>query len=242
MLDISGCGHAWLPINWVADQLGLKHRTVIDYVRRCKQKVLFRKIHWQGDWVHVYYSSMAKVACHYSSPSGCRVLVGPEHLKFKKAIIPEAIAKAKQEQSLWKQQEEQKAKQGNRKPRMNTLGQVFRSGSSHHAGGKSPILRRTQRFTFVSAEFTAFGISQPTIANEMGRSERTVNRRLSNAYRQFLAARHQAELAPLNRAQLAVQTSLSPDMLQFARSESSGHDPHQGLWSGLETWVYFVLV
>jgi hypothetical protein len=220
MLDPSGCGHAWLPINWAVDQLGLKRRTVIDYVRRCNQYGLFRKTRWRGDWVHVYYSSIAKVACHYSGPGGCRVLVGPEHLKFKKAIIPEAIVKAKQQQSFWKQREEQKATQGTRKPQMNTLGQVFGSESSHYAGGKSPILRRTQRFTFVSAEFTAFGVSQPTIADEMGRSERTVNRRLSNTYRQSIAARYQAELAPLNRAQLAVQTPLSPDMVQFASSES----------------------
>jgi hypothetical protein len=134
MLDVSGCGHAWLSIEWAVAQLGLKRRTVIDYVRRCNQYGLFPAIHWQGDCVHVYYSSMAKVAYHYSGPGGCRVLVGPEHLKFKKAIIPEAIVKAKQQQSFWKQREEQKAKQGTRKPRMNTLGQVFRSESSHYAG------------------------------------------------------------------------------------------------------------
>lgn len=220
MLDVSGSGHVWVSVDWAAKQLGLKRRTVIDYVRRCHQYGLFRSIRWQGDFVHIYYSSLPKVACAYSGPGGCRVLVEPGEVKFKKAMIAEAVAKTKQNQSYYLQHKEQQAKQGTKKPRMNTLEQVFGSGSSHYAGGKSPVLRRTQRFTFVISEFPLFGASQPIMAAEINRHERTVRRRLSKQYRESLATRHQADLPPLNRAQLAIQTRLSPDALWFYQSQS----------------------
>ncbi|MBE9113959.1 hypothetical protein IQ273_31810 [Nodosilinea sp. LEGE 07298] len=225
MLDLKGSGWASLSIVQAAEILNLARRTVVDYVRRCRQYGLFRSLRWDGpNHVRVFYSSLPKVAHAHSSSGGCRVLVEPENLKLKKAIVVEAIAKSKQQQSFYKQHKEQQTKQNRKKPQINTLSQVFGKESSHYAGGTSPILRRTQRFTFVDSLFTIFGTSQPTIAASVGRSERTVRRRLSNQYREALAIRHQKDLTVLKRTQLALKTEISPEMLRFQRSESFSQD------------------
>lgn len=225
MLDLKGSGWASLSVAQAAEILNLSPRTVVDYVRRCCQHGMFRSLRWDGqNHVQVFYSSLPKVAYAYSSSGGCRVLVEPENLKFKKAIVIEAIAKSKQQQSFYKQHKEQQTKQNKKKPRMNTLGQVFGKESSCYAGGTSPILRRTQRSTFVDSSFTVFGTSQLTIAASVGRSERTVRRRLSSQYREDLASRHQKDLTVLKKTQLAIKTKISPEMLQFQRSESLNGD------------------
>ncbi len=227
MLDPKGSGWATLSVAQAAETLNLSKRTVIDYVRRCRQCGLFRSIQWHGpDHVRVFYSSLPKVAHAYSSSGGCRALVEPKDLKFKKAIVVEAIAKSKQQQSFYKQHKEQQTKQNKKRPQMNTLGQVFGKESSHYAGGTSPILRRTQRFTFVDSSFTVFGTSQRTIGASIDRSERTICRRLSNRYRESLASRHQEDLKGLNRTQVVVKKEITPKMLQFQRSESLERDTY----------------
>ena len=226
MADVRGSGYSVLDIQETSQVLRLAPRTVRDYVRRCCQYGLFRHIQWNGNnEVKIFYSALAKVATAYSGPGGCRVLVRPKDLCNKKAIIVEAIAKTRQKRSFYQQFKEQQAKQGTKKPRMNSIGQVFGSGSSLYARGTSPILFRTQRFTFVTSEFTVFGTSQPAIALEMGRHERTARRRLSNAYRQRLTDRTRVEMEPLKRAQLAIQTRMSPDMLDFVQGQSFDADP-----------------
>jgi hypothetical protein len=142
-------------------------------------------------------------------------------VKFKKAIIVEAIAKSVQEHSYYKQREYQKTQQQRKNPYMNTLGQVFGPASSLNAsGGTSPVLRRTERFTFVRGNFTRIGASQPTIAGWLNRHERTARRRLSKTYRAKLQERVGEGLASLNRAQIVVQTNIAPEAFRFEQAQT----------------------
>jgi hypothetical protein len=130
-------------------------------------------------------------------------LLSPADLKFKKAVIVEAIVASQQEQSFYKAKEQQCKTQQTNKPAMVTTDQLFNKRPSVYAGGTFSIEYKTSRFTFVSPNFPNFGTSQQSIAHIIGRSVRTVQRRLSNQYRQLLAQRHNDDLSPLPRTQLA---------------------------------------
>ena len=104
---------------------------------------------------------------------------------------------------------------------MNMLGQVFGSASSLNAsGGTSPVLRRTERFTFVRGNLTRFGASQPTIAVRLNRHERTARRRLSKTYRAKRQERVGEGLLTLNRAQIVVQTNVASKTFRFEQAQN----------------------
>jgi DNA-binding NarL/FixJ family response regulator len=204
MADIEGKGVVNLCIKQVATDLNLSPRTVRDYIRKCRQFEFFRHIKWDGaDYCLVYYSGLAKVIASKSKTGPVQVLLSPADLKFKKAVIVEAIVASQQEQSFYKAKEQQCKTQQTNKPAMVTTDQLFNKRPSVYAGGTFSIEYKTSRFTFVSPNFPNFGTSQQSIAHIIGRSVRTVQRRLSNQYRQLLAQRHNDDLSPLPRTQLA---------------------------------------
>lgn len=223
--DKPGSGRAVLDIQSMASVLDLSPRTCRDYVRRCRQYGFFRWIEWSGaDQVKVYYSALDRMIALYSGPGNCQVQVGESDLMFKKAIIVEAIAQNKQEQSYYNRIQEIKGPRQYRDSRVLTVGAVFGGRSSVNASGASRhIMFRTTRFTLVSADAPTIGASLPTIAAQLGRSPRTASRRLSNRYRQRLADRHQSPLAPLPRVQLAKDAG-PQELAQHLASESFGEN------------------
>ena len=71
-------------------------------------------------------------------------------------------------------------------------------------GVQPQVLHTGKRYVFVSEEFTAFGASHDHIAGQMGRTARTVQRRLSNSYRSGRG------VGSVEKKQLAQRQSIQP--------------------------------
>lgn len=224
-MDEPGQGRTVLNITHMADTLHLSRRTIKDYVRRCREKGYFRWISWvSSDWVEVSYTGLPKVIATKSGPGNLQAHIGLADLKHKKAILVAAIAKSKQEQSYHNVWEGIEAPKEFRGYHMLSYDEVFGGRASVTAsGGRSFVQFRTRRFTFVKAETPTFGASIPTMAKEIGRSPRTVRRRLSASYRAKLSTRLGSKLDPIRKTQIAVD--VGPEAAaKFFASESLGRD------------------
>jgi|GEM_PF-6623127 len=237
MSDIEGAGHVTISVSQAALDLNLAPRTIEDYIRRCRQYEYFRHIEWlTKDLCHVYYASLAKVIATKSTIGGeVQTLLSPGDLKFKKAVIVEAAIASKQDQSFYQAKEYQKTRQETNKPAMVTVDQLFNEDrSSVNAGGNPLIKYKTNRFTFVDSQFPNFGASTITIASMLGRSARTIQRRLSNQYRQLLSNRHQQDLPVLPRTQLAKE---SGDAFVVAAMNDENLTPDPFIYFKSKAWV-----
>lgn len=225
IVDEAGSGCVDIDIATMAKDLARSERTCKDHLRMCKRSGFFRRIKWiDKDHVRVYYSAMAKVlAVRGMVNSAALDKIGVDDLKHKKVAIALAGAQHKQDQSLHQCEETTPGhKDQGRNMKVPTPSSYFAGrASSFASGGNSFVQYRTKRFTFVKPSTPIYGASQPAIAAVLGRSTRTIRRRLSAPYARTLAARLGSDLKPVPKMQLAVEVGPAA-IADFDRAENFG--------------------
>lgn len=220
-----GEGCVEIDVKVMATDLALAPRTCKDHIRKCNREGFFRTIEWLdgGKRVRVYYSAMVKVLADRGITENLVASdITIEDLKHKKVAIAAVMAKYKQEQSRHCCEESTPGKYKGRNPNVKSVGAFFGGRTSFMtSGGTSPVQFRTKRFSFVPATTAVYGASQDSIAAALGRSTRTIRRRLSAPYARKLAARFDSDLKPIPKMQIAVDVGPAA-IADFDRAENFG--------------------
>ena len=173
-VDTSGRGCAEFDLKLMAQSLGRGVSTVKRYLRDGLRLGLFRSVKCLSTGQYrVYYAGLHQVCLRMQVANfGAVVEVSVKDLRHMRFIAAEAQAQHLQKCSRFKAQ--QKHKRGIAKP-----GAIL-SPSHYSVGVKGKVLHHGRSATYVSEDFIPFGTKQATIAKSLGRSDRTIRRRLSN--------------------------------------------------------------
>lgn len=190
-LDLQGRGCAHFNLDAIAATLHRSPSTIKRWLKWGKELGLFRHYESRQRQYTVYYTSLAKVCLEWGLPSWGTVAEVPvEELVHQKAIAAEAEMQRLQRASRYR------AKQESRKNVLR-IRQVLPSSQMSQRGALGQVLHQGSRLTFIDRHAVPFGVSQETIATQLGRSERTIQRRLGNKWR------GDRGLAPIIKRQIA---------------------------------------
>jgi len=194
MMDVRGEGRATITIADAAEALKRSPVTIKRYIRQGVANKLFTGVVKRDSGTYtIYYRSLHKVAIELGLESlGAAFEVGIEDLPHLKLLATQAQAQSLQRASRFQRTRE--AKKGVQRA------EEFLAPSFNSGGGKGQILFYGLCTTYVSAEVETFGGSQQQVGEILGRSRRTINRRLNNAYRR------KKGLSPLWRKQIAQES------------------------------------
>lgn len=173
LLDEHGNGRVVTTIDALAELMELSVPTIKRYFRQGKKLGLYRDIlKPRGqETITVYLSSLSEVCKRHNIENwGACTDIYASELKNIRLITTQATAQKVQQQSR-------------HLARKQAASSSTRTGRNQkQQPGK--VLRRTDRFVYVSNDYASFGASQKTIGQRIARNERTVRRRLSNSVRQ----------------------------------------------------------
>lgn len=192
-LDKDGNGSAVVRLSDIAKILRISIYSVRRYIKSAFALGLLRgdKVRREANRVRIFYSSLADICARFNIADigGCTSIDVSEirNIKFRAA---EAEALKLQNQSLYKEAHKKK------RDRVKKILTPEELTSSDLCNG--PILFRRGRLTFLKRSVSSYGGTQKRIAYELGRHPSTVQRRLSDVYRN----RH--NLDPIAKTQLAV--------------------------------------
>lgn len=212
LLDTSGVGKVKISTSKAAAELGLQPQTVRLYLKQCLSKGLIRYAKKLEKGTHlIYYVGVGKLIAKQVGYSleelenhvDVGVFLDLPTLIQKKTVIPEAFLAHRQKQAQYAAFKLQQKLQEKKKPRVVEL-EEFLTGleSSHYEGAAPHVLRREGRYTFVSKDCPSFGGTQQFVADALGKSRRTINKRVSNKYRKKHAESKKLPIRDLNRTQL----------------------------------------
>lgn len=212
LLDTKGLGKAKISVSKAAEELGLKPQTVRLYLKQCLSKGLIRYAKKLEKGTHlIYYVGVGKLIAKQVGYSledlenhvDVGIFLDLPSLRQKKTVIPEAFLAHRQKQAQYAAFKLQQKLQEKKKPRVVEL-EEFLTGleSSHYEGAAPHVLRKEGRYTFVSQDCPSFGGTQQFVADALGKSRRTVNKRVSNKYREKYATSKNLPIKDLYRTQL----------------------------------------
>ena len=195
-IDQSGSGRVQCAIADLANVLQVSIATIRRYLKDGKRLKFFRDARTAHGIVTVFYSSTVQVCMANGLESlGAVTEVAISDLHNLKAIATQAEAQKLQQASY------HKARKGQKRP-IPTANELIpssvKSQPCKRSGASGQVVQTGDRFLFVSPDFIPFGGSQRTAAKNLGRSSRTVARRLSNR------DRFKKGLPILERRQLAI--------------------------------------
>ena len=207
-IDTHGSGKVEFTVQQAANLLHKDDQTIRRYLSQGKAIGLFRSVDRTAGRCTVYLASLFAVAHkHGIQQLGAFARVGVEDLGRLKMLATEIEAESLQRQSAHQKRKE--LKQAGRQ-RLSSIDRIFRLESSEKSRGakdrkKMPLKQKLKRSVihvgsravFVSSRFTVFGGSQAAIAKRLGRSDRTVRKRLSNTHRQRINAARTESGKPL---------------------------------------------
>lgn len=184
-IDASGSGKATFTVRQAASDIGRDIQTIKRYLEDGAKAGLFRFARRSNGLIEVYYTALTKVALRRGYESlGTFFKVTVDQLPHLKAIATEAQAASLQRQSHHEMVAALKKEQQTKRVKFNTTADIFDQAPSVVCrGGNSNVIFIGKRAVFVSQKFTVFGGSQKAIATQLDRSERTIQRRLSNTWR-----------------------------------------------------------
>lgn len=200
-IDQSGSGRVQVAIADLVDAIGVSIATIRRYLQDGKRLKFFRHARTAQGIVTLFYASTVQVCAANGLESlGAVTEVAIGELKNLKAIATQAEAQKLQQASF------HKARKGQKRP-LPTADELIPSSAKSHprkrSGASGRVVQTSKRFLFVNEDFVLFGGSQGTTAKNLGRSPRTIARRLSNR------DRTDKGLPILERRQLAIVCSLT---------------------------------
>lgn len=174
-MDLKGSGKVTLDLAQASEILDRSPQTIRRWTESGKRLNFFRSINRVGsDEFEIYYTSLAQVCLtHGITDLGAVAYVEVHELKNLKFKATEAEAQRLQDQSFYRARREHP----NRKI---LFPEQFMSTSESATG---VILRLGGRYVFLYAFAISYGGSQKKIAENLGRHESTVQRRLDHSYR-----------------------------------------------------------
>lgn len=180
----------------LAEALGVSIATIRRYLKHGMRLKFFRNARIANGIVTLFYASTVQVCiANGFSNLGAVTEVAVSELKNLKAITTQAEVQKLQQASF------HKARKGQKRP-LPTPDELIpssvKSQPCKRSGASGQVVQMGKRFLFVSPDFIPFGGSQKTTAQNLGRSARTIVRRLSNRNRS------KKGLPILERRQLAV--------------------------------------
>lgn len=187
-IDPAGSGWAQIELKTVAEFFDRSIYTIRRWLRWGRHIKAFRAVTKLGNgFYRVHYAALTKVAIAQGIFNlGAICYVKQDDLKTLKFAATEAEAMRLQNQTQFNESK----KVG--KERIPTPKQLVNSEL-----GRGSILMRRGRFTFLKFNTPDYGTSQNRIAWHLGRHPSTVQRRLSNTYRQ------ERSIKPVDKTQLA---------------------------------------
>lgn len=188
IVDSAGVGRVELDLSVVCADLDRSYKTVRQYVRDCEKLGLIRGLSVEGRRVSFHYISIVN-ACLLASRRAARPIgigttyeISISELKHTKFLNAEACAMHNQQKSHYAMVDERKKRENSKHVKVDSLGDVFKPLQSVSRG--QTLIYRTDRYAFMSEEFTLFGANLESNADSLGRTARTAQRRLSNSYRE----------------------------------------------------------
>jgi len=176
----SGTGRAEFAIQEAACTFVKSEKTIRRWLRIGKLYKLFRHYETRKGVVVVYHASLFKVCRSLELKNwGATAEVKLDELKYAKLLATEIHAEQMQRSSRYcaKQQARKEGYRGEiAKPENLITSSVISPGAL--------VKYVSERYVFVGEEFKLYGASQKGIGTALGRSERTIRRRLSNSLRQ----------------------------------------------------------
>jgi hypothetical protein len=191
-----GCGILAAALDELANWLNRSTRTVWRYLSEALRQGFIRRHWWEGDRLFIEYAGIKAIAKKLGLKSigavGCFPLAQIEHAKAKAAEIQ---AEDLQRKSFYKMREEWGRFSRGAKSAAELLSDW--SPSARVSGGER--IARGNRLLYLAPWVRPFGASQASIANRIGVCTRTVQNRLSNAWRE------ERGIEPIEKAQAAYQ-------------------------------------
>jgi hypothetical protein len=185
-LDYQGCGNVEIDLRIAAIALDKSLYTIRRWLKSGLELGFFRGCLRVGTKKYrIFYTSLRKICYRLNLVDiGACTDIEIENLGIAKFLATEAITKQQQERSKFL------ALEGKRKNLSKCIPPADQLTTSDLCTGA--ILLRAGRFTYLNHYAHPHGSSQKTIASKLGRHETTVQRRLSDGYRE----RHGLEAIP----------------------------------------------
>ncbi|WP_368012139.1 bifunctional DNA primase/polymerase [Laspinema palackyanum] len=196
-LAAKGSGRADFSLEFAAGELQRSVSSIRRLLTQARSLGLIRHFYTEGDRAIVYPFALKKIAKAAGLESlGEIAEVKHEDIRNLNIKCTEAIAAGLQRASLFAAKESQRDIPENRIKPINPLVNRAELGQR--------VLWLGPRFIGVSEKFVLWGASQSAIANERGISERTVQRHLSNTYRNQPSEVRgsRSDLETINKAQI----------------------------------------
>lgn len=190
----SGCGVEYCTIEEIAKGLGRSVRTAYRYIKAALQAGFIYECKVVGDALRIRYASLTKIAMRLDLDRLGAIAEFPlEEVHLAKVKAAEATAFYLQRASFWQMKRQYKSRAKSEKH----ADQLLSCRASERMTG-SPIIRRGKRVLYLRKDWKPFGVTQAGIARHLGCSERTVQRRLSDSWREVMF------LPPVNKVQAAI--------------------------------------
>jgi hypothetical protein len=192
-VDFQGCGNVEIDLRIAALALSKSLYTIRRWLKSGLQMGFFRGSRRVATKQYrIFYTSLEKICCLLNiADIGACTDIEVCDLKNAKFIATEATAKQQQERSKFQ------AKEGKRKNLKKCIPTAEVLTTSDLCTGA--ILHKVGRFTYLKFYAHPHGASQKGIAEKVGRHISTVQRRLSDGYRE------QHNLKPIPKTQLLAQ-------------------------------------
>lgn len=228
--DEQGSGKVIFDIKDLVEACDRTRPTVNQWIKDCCANGLFRYCEWiTRSTVIIYYRNLDDICLAKGiGDVGESTWVPLEVFRSSLHVwSSEVTAMCLQDQSYYRLYEQESKKQQTKKPKVNTLADVFGpkakemhtsdflpSLSKDGAGGtgKSPVFA-ANRCCFVDSDFTLWGGSQDTIAKRAGLTPRTIQKHFSDDYRDVKG------LEPLKKYQLAQAVGNSSSRRTLSKSK-----------------------
>lgn len=176
-VDAAGSGWAEFNLHQVAAFFERSVYTIRRWCRWGKSLKLFRAVHHLGNgFYRIHYTSLAKTALSQGlTELGGIAYVAQHELKTLRFAATETTTMQLQNQSRFNEARRKE----NKSKRIATPTEFVQSQL-----GVGSILFRRGRFTFLKFNSAYYGTAQSTVAEKLGRHPSTVQRRLSNSWRE----------------------------------------------------------
>jgi len=194
-------GRVDIDLRVAGEALGKSRSTISRWLKHGLRLGLFRAVIKRSPHIYrIYYRAITKICTrHGLSGLGACGRVGLEALTKLKFISTELEAQALQRQSFYKEIRQKNAAEVKKVPTPEAL--------TTPDLGAGAILCKRGRFTFLKNSAFAHGGSQSTIAERQGRHKSTVQRRLSDTWRE------QHDLDPIPKTQLLAAPRYHPKIM-----------------------------
>lgn len=202
--DQDGSGKASFTIHGAAIDLGKSPKSIYAYLKTCEELELFRSVSVRKGVVNLYYKSVFKTMKMRGLNSfGVTYLAGLEELRQLKFANAEACAMHSQQNSYLSMINERQKREKSKAVKVDSLEDVFKP--FQNMGSGQTLIYRSKRYAFMTEDFTLFGATLEYNAKSLGRTSRTIQRRLSKSYRK------QRGIAPVPKIQIAQRQSIRPN-------------------------------